>query len=142
MDLSARSFLKNMADDLAEGILVIGQGGRIVFCNQSAADVFGAESAEIQDKFLDQLMEREPENDVFFDKLIDIVYTKKKTRSNIPFLSGGKLKYLTLTASILRFHFMGEYFVIFKHLAIFIIGVTAYHAVKENRKISFILVSM
>ena len=102
MDLSALSFLTNMADDLDEGILVIGQGGRIVFCNQSAADVFGAGSAEIQGRFLDQLMEQEPENDVFFDKLIDIVYTKKKTRSNIPFLSGGKLKYLTLTASILR----------------------------------------
>ncbi|MCQ2407518.1 MAG: PAS domain-containing protein [Oscillospiraceae bacterium] len=96
------SYLSALADDMKEGILVIGSDGIITFCNQSAADVFGSSISEIQGRYLDELMENEPDNDAFFDKLIEIIYTKNKTQSNIPFISGSKLKYLTITASLLR----------------------------------------
>ena len=102
MDQHKRSYLTALAEDMEEGILVMGTGGIIMFCNQSAADVFDSAISEIQGNYLDELMENEPDNDVFFDKLIEIVYTKSKTRSNIPFVSGSKLKYLTITASLLR----------------------------------------
>ncbi len=86
---------------MSEGVIVILFDGRIDFCNQAAASAIQRDTSQLIGRSIAELMSESEENDVFFELILDAVYSKEKVSKTVPFFTDDDLKYLHVTTALL-----------------------------------------
>ncbi|SEK80430.1 PAS domain S-box-containing protein [Ruminococcus sp. YRD2003] len=95
------SIYESIIHSMSEGVIVILFDGRIDFCNQAAASAIQRDTSQLVGRSIAELMSESEENDVFFELILDAVYSKEKVSKTVPFFTDDDLKYLHVTTALL-----------------------------------------
>ncbi|MCR5707297.1 MAG: PAS domain-containing protein [Ruminococcus sp.] len=95
------SIYESIIHSMSEGVIVILFDGRIDFCNQAAASAIQRDTSQLIGRSIAELMSESEENDVFFELILDAVYSKEKVSKTVPFFTDDDLKYLHVTTALL-----------------------------------------
>lgn len=97
-------FFEHIIEDMKNGIMVIQNDGQIVFVNQRLQTLLEIENMEAGSIREIMLQQDNPENDSFFECIVDVIYSHgKQYQKKVKYVTpSGKKYYLLVTASYLE----------------------------------------
>lgn len=96
-----QDMIRNLVNDMADGILVIGFDGSINLHNPAAASILGLPESALSGMRIADLMQQVEENETLFADIMAAVNQKKKVVKTVPYYLNDQICYFRITADLL-----------------------------------------
>lgn len=99
----AEQIQNSVVQNMSEGVIAISFNGTVSYCNTMATVILGTEASSLTGSTFAELILEHPENDEFYQAVIDAVYSEKQPyTAYVTYHTGSVLKHLRLTTSYFR----------------------------------------
>lgn len=101
MESSEKQIYQSIIENLSDGVIVVGDDGKILICNDAAYKMLALKPGSIIGKTMADLMTEIEGNDDLFEMLLDAVFKKKRISRTVSFRTPEKLSFLKATTIVL-----------------------------------------